>query len=53
MTQQPAERSLTPHFPTYQNVQHYLRILDGVPYSHYKDMTDQIKEQRGSPQSPD
>jgi restriction system protein len=43
-------RSLTPHFPVYPNARHFLRILDGVHYTLYRSMDDQIWEQRGSPQ---
>ena len=43
-------RSLTPHFPPYCIARHFLRILDGVPYSSYRSTYDAILEGRGTPQ---
>ncbi|HUT15197.1 MAG TPA: restriction endonuclease [Anaerolineae bacterium] len=43
-------RSLTPHFPSYDIARHFLRILDGVPYSTYRSTYDAILEGRGTPQ---
>lgn len=43
-------RSPTPHLPLYSKARHFLRILDGVPYTLYRSTYDQIWEQRGSPQ---
>jgi len=45
-------RSLTPNFPSYGIARHFLRILDGVPYSTYRSTRDSILQQRGSPQEP-
>jgi restriction system protein len=42
-------RSLTPGLPTYHRARHFLRILDGVPYSLYRSAYNAIWEQRGSP----
>jgi len=45
-------RSLTPHFPPYSLARHFVRILDGVPYSTYRSTHDSILERRGTPQEP-
>ena len=45
-----AQRSLTPHLPTYESARHFLRILDGVTYDTYRSMYDAIWSQRGTPQ---
>lgn len=42
--------SPTPLFPTYTEVHFFLRVLDGVPYAHYRSMNNQIGAQSGSPQ---
>jgi restriction system protein len=42
--------SPTPLFPTYTEVRDFLRILDGVPYSHFRNMSGELRAQRGSPQ---
>ncbi|MCG3207814.1 MAG: hypothetical protein FOGNACKC_01414 [Anaerolineae bacterium] len=42
-------RSLTPHLPTYPVARHFLRIMDGVAYSLYRNTFNMIMEQRGSP----
>lgn len=44
------KRSLTPHFPTYAEARHFLRVLDGVPYALYRSMFGLIWSQRGTPQ---
>lgn len=43
-------RSPTPNLKTHSNARHFLRIMDGVPYTLYKATFDAIWEQRGSPQ---
>jgi restriction system protein len=43
-------RSLTPGLPVYPQARHFLRILDGVPYTRYRSMYNTIREQRGNPQ---
>jgi hypothetical protein len=43
-------RSLTPNFPTYTNVRHFLRVMDGVTSSAYHDLSGAIQEQSGNPQ---
>ena len=45
-------RALTPHLPPYGIARHFLRILDGVPYSTYRSTRDSILEGRGTPQEP-
>ena len=45
-------RALTPHLPPYGIARHFLRILDGVPYSTYRSTHDSILERRGTPQEP-
>lgn len=45
-------RALTPHLPPYGIARHFLRILDGVPYSTYRSTHDSILEGRGTPQEP-
>lgn len=42
-------RSLTFHLPTYPTARHFLRIIDGVSYSLYRNVYNTIMEQRGSP----
>lgn len=42
-------RSLTPGLPVYRRARHFLRILDGVPYSLYRSTYNKNWEQRGSP----
>lgn len=43
-------RSLTPHLPTYGIARHFLRVMDGVPYSTYRSTYDAILAGRGTPQ---
>ena len=43
-------RSLTPHYPTYRNACHFIKLMDGASYSLYRSMYDEIWEQRGNPQ---
>lgn len=45
-----AQRSLTPHLPTYKSARYFLRIVDGVAYDTYRSMYDAIWSQRGTPQ---
>jgi hypothetical protein len=40
-------RSLTPHLPTCPVARHFLRIMNGVPYSLYRNTYNSIMEQRG------
>lgn len=42
-------RSLTPDFPEYRPTRHFLRLLEQVPYSLYRNMWNSIWEQRGNP----
>lgn len=42
--------SPTPHLPQYSQARSFLRILEGVSYSQYRDMFNEIWSQRGSPQ---
>jgi restriction system protein len=44
------QRSLTILLPNYTNVRHFLRILQGVSYSLYRDMFSTIWDQRGTSQ---
>jgi restriction system protein len=44
-------RSPTPNLKPHSNTRHFLRIMDGVPYTLYKATFDAIWEQRGSPQA--
>lgn len=44
------KRALTPHFPLYRDVRHYLRILNGVSYEMYSTTWSSIWQQRGDPQ---
>lgn len=44
-------RSLTPHLPLYSQARHFLRILDGVTYTLYRNTYDDVWEQRGNPQA--
>jgi hypothetical protein len=43
-------RSLTPSLPVYADAGHFLRIMDGVPYTLYRRTYNQIIDHRGSPQ---
>jgi restriction system protein len=43
-------RSPTPNLKTHSNARHFLRIMDGVPYTLYRATYNAIWEQRGSPQ---
>lgn len=43
-------RSLTPHYPTYQNACQFIRLMDGASYPLYRSLNDSILEQRGNPQ---
>lgn len=42
--------SLTPDMPTYTTARHFIRIMNGVPWSLYRSMRAQVWEQRGNPQ---
>jgi restriction system protein len=42
--------SPTPNFPHYSEARHFLRILDGVSYALYREMSNALYEQRGNPQ---
>ena len=42
--------SLTPGIPTYPEARAFLKAIDGIPYTTYRSMYDQILDQRGSPQ---
>ncbi len=44
-------RSLTPELPEYRTAQHFLRILNGVPYALFRSTYNTIFEQRGNPQA--
>ena len=46
------ERSLTIWMPSYIQVQHFLRIVDGLPIDEYTSMRDAINNQQGTRQSP-
>lgn len=43
-------RSITADLPSYQDVIHFLRIMNTTPYSVYRSMYDEIWSQRGTPQ---
>jgi restriction system protein len=43
-------RALTPGIPEYPKSRHFLRVMEGVPYSLYRSTYNAIWEQRGSPQ---
>lgn len=43
-------RSLTPNLPEYSRARHFVRILEGKPFSLYREMYNSIWDQRGSPQ---
>lgn len=43
-------KSPTPDFPSYTEARHFLRIIDGTPYSLYRSMYNEIWSQRGNPQ---
>ena len=42
--------SPTPLFPTYAEVRHFLRLVEGTLYADYRDMINEIWSQVGSPQ---
>src|SRR4051812_24100356 len=44
-------KSVTPNLPIYPNARHFLRVMDGVSYSLYRSMYNDIWEQRGNPQA--
>lgn len=46
------KRSLLILLPNYTNARHFLRILQGVPYSLYRATFDEIWGWRGTPQEP-
>lgn len=43
-------RSLTPSLPVYANACHFLRIMNGVPYTLFRRTSSEIYEHRGNPQ---
>ncbi len=45
-----SQRSLTPHFPTYEDARHFIRILDGISKQAFFDMRSDIMSKRGDPQ---
>jgi restriction system protein len=45
-----APRSLTPGLPEYPVARHFLRIINGVSYTLYRNLYNSIWEQRGNPQ---
>ena len=46
----PDQTSLTPDFPTYKAVRHFMRTVDGTSYWLYRSMVNRIWEARGNPQ---
>ncbi len=50
-TQDGEINSPTPHLPLHSQARSFLRILDGVPYGHYRSMYNEIWSQRGNPQA--
>ncbi len=45
-----SQRSLTPHFPTYEDARHFIQILDGISKQAFFDMRSDIMSNRGDPQ---
>jgi restriction system protein len=45
-----SQRSLTPHFPTYEDARHFIQILNGIPKQDFFNMRSDIMSQRGDPQ---
>ena len=43
-------KSQTPLYPTYESARQFLQVLDGVSYTLYRDMVNDIRAQQGSPQ---
>ena len=43
-------RSQTPHYPTYENVRYFLKLIDGVDKSKFFHMRSEIDNHKGDPQ---